>query len=163
MTIYRVSIGKREYMVDVTDHQVSVNGEPMQAELDSLNEGGLYVLRGGSRSREMHLHALSQKAYAILVNGRHVIAQVEKATSRMRRSSAHVDAGDLRAPMPGVVIEVLVKEGQLVEAGDTLVVLESMKMQMRLRAPIPGRVVKVLASARAQVEKDTLLVQIVQD
>jgi biotin carboxyl carrier protein len=163
MTLYRVNIGTKEYMVDVSDQQVSVNGVPMEADLVSLNEGGLYMLRGSSKAREMHLRALGQKAYAILVNGKHVIAQVEKATGRNRRTAAQANAGDLRAPMPGVVIEIPVQEGQQVEAGDTLVVLESMKMQMRLRAPIAGRVVKLLATSRAQVEKGALLVQVVQD
>jgi biotin carboxyl carrier protein len=163
MTLYRVNIGAKEYMVDVSDQQVCVNGVPVEADLVSLNEGGLYMLRGNSKAREMHLRALGQKAYTILVNGKHLIAQVEKATGRGRRAAVQANAGDLRAPMPGVVIEIPVKEGQMVEAGDTLVVLESMKMQMRLRAPIAGRVIKVLATARGQVEKGTLLVQVTQD
>jgi biotin carboxyl carrier protein len=163
MTIYRVSINSKEYMVDVSDRKVSVDGEPVEADLVSLNEGGLYSLRGGNRARDMYLRALNQTAYAILVNGRQVIAQVEKATGRTRRASAQPGAGDLCAPMPGMVIEIQAHEGDPVEAGDTLVVLESMKMQMRLRAPIAGRVVKVAAQPHSQVEKGALLVQVVQD
>jgi biotin carboxyl carrier protein len=68
---------------------------------------------------------------------------------------------DLRAPMPGLIVETLVKEGDLVETGQIIVVEESMKMQMQLRAPLGGRVEKVAAQPGAQVEKGALLVKII--
>jgi biotin carboxyl carrier protein len=53
-----------------------------------------------------------------------------------------------------------VKEGQKVDTGDPLVVLESMKMQMQLRSPLSGQVSKVAVCDRTQVEKGALLVQV---
>jgi len=57
-------------------------------------------------------------------------------------------------------VDVLVDEGQQVESGQPLIILESMKMQMQLRAPFPGQVCKVAVASKDQVEKGTLLVQI---
>jgi len=57
------------------------------------------------------------------------------------------------------VVDVQVKVGDEVELGKTLVVLESMKMQMQLRSPRAGRVCKVNVQTGSQVEKGALLVQ----
>jgi len=69
------------------------------------------------------------------------------------------NAGSLNAPMHGLVVDVAVHEGDSVEKGQTLVVLESMKMQMQLRSPTPGKVSKVTVQSGCQVEKGALLVQ----
>jgi biotin carboxyl carrier protein len=62
--------------------------------------------------------------------------------------------------MPGLVSAVMVKEGETVERGQVLAVLESMKMQMQMRAPISGRITRVAVKPAGQVEKGTLIVQI---
>jgi biotin carboxyl carrier protein len=58
----------------------------------------------------------------------------------------------LRAPMPGMVISVPVVEGQQVERGDVLVLLESMKMQNELKSPRPGTVARLRVKPGDSVE-----------
>ena len=70
----------------------------------------------------------------------------------------HEDAGSLHAPMPGKVITVTVSEGDRVEEGDVLVVMEAMKMEHALRSPYSGTVTSVGHSAGDQVEADDVLV-----
>ena len=65
--------------------------------------------------------------------------------------------------MPGMVVNVLVQTGDYVNQGQTLVVLESMKMQMQLRSTISGTVTLVSAKPGQQVTKDTLLVSVRAD
>lgn len=79
---------------------------------------------------------------------------------RAHRDSAAAKQGDLLAPMPGLIAEVLVEEGQAVESGQVLLIQESMKMQMQLRAPCAGQVARLAAQPGRQVEKGTLLVSI---
>jgi len=160
MAIYRVNVGNREYVVEVSDDQVSVDGMPIKASLTPLNNGGLVLLRRDNHARELHIRAQGNSAYAVMVNGRHLVAQVEKANGKSHRSSETVNGGTVKAPMPGMVVDVLVKEGQAVDSGEPLVVLESMKMQMQLRSPMAGYVSKVAAQNRAQVDKGALLVQV---
>ena len=160
MTLYRVSIGTREYFVDVGGEQIRVNGEAVDADLVTLNQVGLYLLRGDGRTLEMHMQALGRKAYQILMNGKNVIAQVERAGKRIRGQAEVQPAGDLKAPMPGMIVQVLAQPGQMVAEGDTLVIMESMKMQMRIRAPFAGKVLKTPAEGMSQVEKGAVLVVI---
>ncbi len=159
MATYRVNVGNREYVVDVNGNKVAVDGKPVQATLTALNNGGLVLLRNENRARELHVQAKSSSEYAVMVNGRHLVAQVEKGNGKCKKR-AEAATGAINAPMPGMVVNVLVKEGQTVESGDPLVILESMKMQMQLRAPVGGQIQKIAVQNRAQVEKGMLLVQV---
>jgi len=158
--MYRVSVGDREYQVEVTGSRLRINGEQIQANLMALNELGLYLLRRGNQRREMHVSVKGFNTFTALAEGRHLIAQVERETSRTRRKAVAVVQTDVCAPMPGVVIKALVAEGDRVEKGQAVIVMESMKMQMELRAPVAGLVEKVHVQARAQVNKGTLLVKV---
>ena len=70
------------------------------------------------------------------------------------------DSGSLTATMPGRVLDVLVTEGDSVQKGDTLVLLEAMKMELRVQAPLDGRVARVLCVADQVVERGQLLVEL---
>jgi biotin carboxyl carrier protein len=160
MSSYCVSIGEREYQVKVNGTHLSLNGEPVQFDLASLNGNGLHVLRRRNQSIELYLSAQQRGVYEVLVGGRRVIAHVDPAHRIGRRHAAAKSAGDLVAPMPGVVIQVAVAEGDIVAQDQVLAVLESMKMQMQVRAPFSGPVQRVNITDGAAVEKGTLLVRI---
>jgi pyruvate carboxylase subunit B len=162
MSNYCVSIGEHEYQVKVNGAHLTLNGEPVQFDLDSLNGNGLHVLRRGNQSTELYLSTQQRGVYEVLVGGRRVIARVDTnlAHRRARRRADAIAAGDLIAPMPGVVIQVMAAEGDLVEQDQVLAVLESMKMQMQVRAPFAGRVRRVNIKEGAAVEKGALLVKI---
>lgn len=163
MATYRVSVGNREYVVDVTDSEVIVDGKPIQASLTPLNHGGLVLLRKENRTRELHVLPQGNSGFAVMVNGRHLIAQVERGNGKTKKRGEQAAQGAISAPMPGMVVDVLVKEGQQVASGEPLVILESMKMQMQLRSPFSGQVCKVAVCSKSQVEKGMLLVQVAGD
>lgn len=66
----------------------------------------------------------------------------------------------LRGPMPGQVRLVLVQDGQIVKAGETLVLLEAMKMEIRIQAPGDGKVARVAVKPGQTVEKEQVLVEL---
>lgn len=77
-----------------------------------------------------------------------------------RRQDEGIRRGALHAPMPGLVVEVLVRPGDEVEAGRPVLVVEAMKMQNALAAPVSGRVDSVAVSPGAAVESGALLLVI---
>lgn len=76
------------------------------------------------------------------------------------RQSQH---GSVQAPMSGRVIAVMVSEGQVVERGQTLAVLESMKMEMPLTAPRAGRICKLLIQEGAQLNAGQVVIEVGED
>ncbi|TMC76570.1 MAG: acetyl-CoA carboxylase biotin carboxyl carrier protein subunit, partial [Chloroflexi bacterium] len=97
--------------------------------------------------------------------GRDVLASViDERALRARRGTAVARTGrvELRAPMPGLLKAVHVKEGDVVERDAPLVILEAMKMENELRAPARGRVTRIAASAGTKVEGGSVLLVIVE-
>jgi len=82
--------------------------------------------------------------------------------SRFARHSSSVHAGGYVASLPGLVLEVLVKDGHMVKAGETIIVLESMKMEHRVLAAEDGVVKNLAVQAGDVVEKNARLVEVVQ-
>ena len=87
------------------------------------------------------------------------VFQREEARRRGRSSSAAA-SGDVLAPMPGSVLEVLVAEGDAVEQNQTVAIMESMKMELVITAPRDGVVRRVSVSPGQQVERGMRLLEL---
>ena len=85
----------------------------------------------------------------------------QRAEGRRRGSAAAADGpGDILAPMPGAVLEVLVKEGDRVERNQTVMIMESMKMELVITAPREGVVRRVAAQPGQQVDRGMRLLEL---
>jgi len=83
----------------------------------------------------------------------------EKGSSRPRPRSGD---GRLMAPIPGLITKVMIAEGDQVESGQPLLVLEAMKMENEIRAPHAGRIKSLLAFPGQSVSHNELLAEIVE-
>ncbi len=111
------------------------------------------VMRVGRRT--IRVHQVQKGQY--VVGGRTI-----KVTDRRQNGEHRTDtqmAGELRAVMPGMVVKVMVREGQEVEAGTPVLVLEAMKMENEVKSPGSGKVKRVHVKAGDTVETDALLVE----
>lgn len=77
-----------------------------------------------------------------------------------RSAAADLSRGEVHAPMPGLIVEILADVGSDVEAGQPVAVVEAMKMQNALAAPVKGRVTKISVAPGAAVEAGQLLMTI---
>jgi acetyl-CoA/propionyl-CoA carboxylase, biotin carboxylase, biotin carboxyl carrier protein len=135
-------------------------------------------LRAGDSSLQARVHASSDprrmtieldgvvRHYAVAFEGDEVVwiaregHQLQARTHRPDQSGAALPAGSLEAPMPGTVLQVRFQNGELVSAGDVLVILESMKMELAITAPISGVVSGVTLVPGDRVELGQPLVAI---
>ena len=120
---------------------------------------GTYAVESGGRRETVYVAGPPGNRWAFW-NG-HVFKAAAPETSRPSggRSRGHV-AQSLTAPMPATVVSVLVAPGAEVKKGDTIVVLEAMKMELPLRAPADGTVVAVHCREGELVQPDTTLVEL---
>ncbi len=82
---------------------------------------------------------------------------------RLGRSAGDTEPGDVLAPMPGAVLEVLVREGERVERNQTVVLLESMKMELAITAPGNAIVRRIAVQPGQQVERGMRLLELASD
>jgi biotin carboxyl carrier protein len=160
MSLYTVQIQNRTYHVNISRNKPTVNGEPIDAEMFLLNANGLHMLRHGPYALELFLSKLDDETCQVMLRGgQRVLSRISTRATRKRTREADTSVKSLLAPMHGLVVEVFVQEGAEVEKNQTLVVLESMKMQMQLRSPRSGKVRQVTVKPGNQVEKGALLVE----
>ena len=77
--------------------------------------------------------------------------------------NANASASAVKAPLPGAVVAVKAQVGQAVKAGDTIVVIEAMKMENEIVAPVAGTVKAIYVQKGASVQTDAPLFEIAQD
>jgi len=100
---------------------------------------------------------LAHQGYEVAVQ---VFTDSEAAAARLMPVGTKADTGKkLLCPMPGLVVSIAVSEGQEVKAGETLAVVEAMKMQNVLRAERDGTVKKIHATAGATLAVDALILE----
>jgi len=138
-----------------------VGGRRYELEARGLGAGEYLLLHGG-RVYECRVGAArSRGPLGVSVGGRdYAVAVTDPKHLRGAAGAAGADAGraQVTAPMPGKVVRVLVGQGQQVEAGQGLVVVEAMKMQNELKSPKAGAVLELRAAAGSTVNAGDVLV-----
>jgi biotin carboxyl carrier protein len=160
---YITTIEGQEFEIEVIDeHHIRVGNRLFELDFESVSGQPVFSLILDGRSYESFVYP-GDEDWQVLLRGRQYQVKVED--EREKRSRAATGGGvaetgeyHLKAPMPGLVISVPVSEGQSVEKGRVLVILESMKMQNELKSPRAGTVGRVRVKAGESVEqKQTLL------
>ncbi len=138
-------------------YRIGIGDEIIEAQILQAQDGKLDLLIDGKR---LTAYVSSENSRRwVTVNGRTLI--FNKSTG-MRRGGAgqHHAAGELTAPMPGQVRAVNVKEGESVKKGQTLLLLEAMKMEIRVQSPRDGVVKKLSVQQGQTVEREQILIEI---
>ena len=139
-------VGGREYSLDV-----------------SSPEPGVYLIKNGNSVHEASVDTSAEGGFSVRLRGRdHQVAIIDP--KRLRGdASARGDASgkaEIRTAMPGKVVRVIVAEGDTVHKGDSVIVVEAMKMQNEMKAPKDGVVSEVRTSEGSTVAAGDILVVI---
>lgn len=161
---YTVTIGGQDLEVEVDGTTVRVDGRAYEAHLSPVPGVPLRHLLLGQQSHTIGMQQTEPGNWRLLVDGVTLDAAVVDERTKHIRSltgggAARSGPPTLKAPMPGLVLRVLVTPGQAVSPGQGLVVLEAMKMENELRATAAGTVKAVLVEAGAAVDKGKLLLE----
>jgi pyruvate carboxylase subunit B len=162
---YLVTIAGREVEVEVDGDQVTVAGATRVATLRTVAGTSSRQLLVDGRPTALTLRSAGRGQWTLGKGGDRWDAEVVDERTRHIRSltagaSAAHGPATVRAPMPGLVVRVLVEAGQEVSVGTGIVVLEAMKMENELKAPAAGVVGAVRVAAGEPVEKGQVLVEL---
>ncbi|WP_420629420.1 biotin/lipoyl-containing protein [Candidatus Leptofilum sp.] len=163
---YITTVNDQEFIIEIEqDNQIVVNGERYDIDFQHLPEADVLSLLLDNRSLEAVVEARDD-VWEVLTKGELYTVKVQDERA-YRLSKARGAAGEvtgeaqIKSPMPGLIVAVPIAEGQTVQKGDKVIILESMKMENELRAPKDGIVSRVHVVQGASVEKDQVLAVII--
>jgi biotin carboxyl carrier protein len=163
---YIAEVDGLEFSIEILDeHHICFGGETLEVDLAAVSGQPLYSLIINGESYEGYVYP-DERSWQVLLLGRSYSISIEdEREKRLRTSETSVVTPGreftLKAPMPGLAVTVPINEGQKVEKGQILVVLESMKMQNELRAPFAGSVARLKIKAGESVQQKQILLNIV--
>ncbi|WP_293306508.1 acetyl-CoA carboxylase biotin carboxyl carrier protein subunit [Pedobacter sp. UBA5917] len=157
--------GQFLFEVEDKDSVLLVNGDPIQVDLSKIGKDSTHVLYQ-NKSFNTELIALNRqdKTCKIKVNGNIYHISVEDQFDALLKqlgldNLTSNKVSEIKAPMPGLVLKVLVEENAEVKKGDNLLILEAMKMENIIKSSTDGIVKKILVKQGDKVEKNQILVQ----
>lgn len=159
---YISTVGDRSFAIEVIDDKtLAIDGRRVSIDFESIDGQPVYSMLMDGQSHEAYVYQ-SDSDWEVLLRGRqYAVSVIDEREQRLRSSGASPESanGDLylKAPMPGLVVAIPVQPDQLVEKGQVLLILESMKMQNELRAPKSGRVSRLKVKPGETVEQKQIL------
>jgi pyruvate carboxylase subunit B len=164
---YLVEINGTRHEVDVDGANATMSDVNGMATLAPANGAPVRIMRIGDRVvRVLHRRGEGKGVYTLDIGGYSYAAEAVDERTRVIRDMTAKAGGvsgpaPLKAPMPGLIVRVNVAAGDVVQAGQGLVVMEAMKMENELRATAAGTVKAVHSTPGSAVEKGALLVELV--
>ncbi len=162
---YITTLDEKEYLIEIIDeHHVAIDGRVQEVDFVSVSGQPVFSLIVDGKSYESYVYE-TEEGWQVLTRGRQYNLTVEDEREKRLRAAAGgrvVETGEyhLKAPMPGLVVSIPLKEGDKVEKGQVLVILESMKMQNELKSPKAGVVGRIRVKQGETVEQRQALLSV---
>ncbi len=151
---YKASLQEAEGSISVS---LTMDGAPVhtpETSVEADGKPGRVIVRVGGEARLAHVARVGDTWWV------HMDGRAHEVLFHEQGSKSSANEGSLDAPMPGTVLQVMVKEGQRVREGQHLMTLEAMKMEHRILAPKQGEIAKVHYSEGDRVDMGSSLVEI---
>lgn len=163
--MYSAHVNNQVFEISVTDDGFVVNGKPVRWDIARIHDGYFHIILDNKsyRAEVMEIDAAA-KHFVLKINGNvYPVVLKDRFDLLLEKLGMNATAGarvnHVRAPMPGLIIQLKVKDGDVVKAGDTLLILEAMKMENIIKAPGDATVKSVKVNMGQGVEKNQVLIE----
>jgi biotin carboxyl carrier protein len=163
--MYKASVNNTTFEIEPRDEGFFVNEKLVLWDVEKLNDGHFHVIYGQKSFRvEVVKTDFTTKSFTVKVNGRSyqigLKDQFDLLLEKMGMNSGQTaKINIIKAPMPGLIIDLKIKDGDAVKAGDTLLILEAMKMENIIKSPGEGVVKSIKVKKGDTVEKNQVLIE----
>ena len=164
--MYKVKVdNKYDFNFEKTQGVWQLEGKDIAFDMIELGKTSFHVIKDNkSYTVEIVNHNVAEKSFQIKVNqtiyNLNVKDKYDELLHQLGLDKAMVTkVSNIKAPMPGLVLNILVEDGQEIKKGDALIVLEAMKMENILKSPTDGKVKKVAVKKGVAVEKGQILIE----
>lgn len=156
---------KKRHIKIIDDETLLIDGKKTNFEINKLSNG-TGVLKIDNKVYEVSVQRSEGEFLELFINGRlfEVIGRTvlqEKASNLLEKAeSLHSHKVVVKAPMPGMILKLKKRSGEQVEKGDSVIILEAMKMENEIKAPASGTITELKVSEGNAVEKNSFLFSI---
>ena len=163
--MYNARVNDQLFEIEVGDNEFTVNGQRVIWDLIKVQEDYFHILFNQVSYRaEIVKIDSDKKSITIKINGKHYsVFLKDKFDVLLEKMGMNTNASakinHVRAPMPGLIIDLKVKDGDQVKAGDPLLILEAMKMENIIKSPGDATVKSVKVTMGEGVEKNQVLIE----
>ena len=163
---YLVKIGNKEYTVtiDSATHpiKVKIDGQPVETFYSTRADNSQIQLLMNNRSYDVEV-AKQNGDFSVFIYGREFSLYAEDKRLAEIRKVAGMGGGaesrrELAAPMPGLVTKILKRPGDLVTRGESIIIVEAMKMENEIKALIDGTIKEIKVSEGQSIDKNFVMV-----
>jgi biotin carboxyl carrier protein len=168
--MYTINVNSNKtYKVDLQElknEQITgtLNNNAVATNIIKVRDGVYHLIKDNtSYNVEIVKHVPEEKKWVLKINNTVYTLDVKDKYDDLLHSLgldnlAVKKVNEVKAPMPGMVLNILVTEGQEVKKGDTLIILEAMKMENSLKSPSDGVIKKIAVNKGVAVEKNQILI-----
>ncbi|MFD2933940.1 biotin/lipoyl-containing protein [Spirosoma flavum] len=163
--MYTATLNNQSFTVDFANGQPIVNGEPFSWDIIKIVDRRFHVLyQNRSYTAEVLELNAEEKTVSLKINGHiHLVNVKDRFDLLLEKmgmsNAASAKVNELKAPMPGLIVGISVQPGDVISKGDSLLILEAMKMENNLKAPGDGTVKTIRVGKGDRVEKGQVLVE----
>lgn len=162
--MYSVTVNNKKFGVEKAGDKLLVDGDVLDWDLQAIDDHTYHLIRDGA-SNTLELLEVDREGKTVTVKLNNKIVQIalqdrfdlllEKLGMNAAVSNAVVN---IKAPMPGLILEISVKAGDHIKKGDPVLVLEAMKMENVLKSNGDGEIKEILVEPGSSVEKNQVLI-----
>lgn len=153
-----------EYAIELDNSGGKVNGTDFSWDVLEIQNGKFHIIKNSkSYMAEVVKANIEEKTFTIKVNGNNYNLQIKDKYDELLKNLGLDNlntkkVNEVKAPMPGLVLDVRVNVGDVVKKGDAILVLEAMKMENILKSPADGTINKINVKKGVAVEKNQVLI-----
>jgi biotin carboxyl carrier protein len=162
--MYKIKVnGKEQVTISHQDNRFSVGGKTIEVDLSSPNDSTIHALYQQKSYTIEVIEKITSKKILLKINSREYLIEIEDQYDELlhklgldKMTSASIS--EIKAPMPGLVLNIMVQEGDEVKKGDNLMILEAMKMENSIKSPIDGTVKNLKVATGDKLEKNQVMI-----
>lgn len=165
--MYKVNVNEHyNFELSAVSDTIQLYGKDLAVDIRPIGNGLLHFLyKNKSYTAEVVSHDTITKKLVVKINSRTYDIAIEDSFDLLLKEMGMISgigkiALEVKAPMPGLVLSVNITVGQQIKKGDSLLVLEAMKMENMLKSATEGIVKKVLVNTGDKVEKNQILIEL---
>lgn len=161
--MYQVRVGEKLFEVNENEGVFEINGEKVEPKIIKTSDTRYEVVMPDRVITVNKLNESGSSEWLLEVNGQKMDVSLKDEYALLLEKMGldkmmAAKAGDLKAPMPGLVLDLLVEPGSDVTKGDGLVILEAMKMENIIKSPADGTIKSISVDKGQAVEKNQVLI-----